>query len=90
MLLSLVPYWLSGLLSVLAVFGLIALGNTRLTATVLTYMAAFCIVGKPFNDYWGLVYTPLLALGLVHAIPAVVSLVRRAAVLPVSSSAVSQ
>jgi uncharacterized membrane protein YbhN (UPF0104 family) len=38
-------------------------------ATVALYLLAFLCVGKPFNNYWGAVYTPLMAFGLA-AVPA--------------------
>jgi hypothetical protein len=76
--LALVPYWLAAGLSVLGVFGLLTSRNVRLSVAVLAYMAAFCIVGKRFNDYWGLMYTPLLAVGLAFALPAMADLLRRA------------
>ena len=31
------------------------------------YMTAFLIVGRPENDYWGILYTPLLPLGFIGA-----------------------
>lgn len=46
--------------------------------TVSAYVVAFCFVGKPVNAYWGAVYTPLFAYGLVLAPLAVRDLVRAA------------
>jgi hypothetical protein len=42
------------------------------------YMAAFLVVGRPDNGYWGLLYAPLLPLGWVAAPFAVRDLVRSA------------
>lgn len=42
------------------------------------YMAAFLVVGRPDNGYWGLLYAPLLPLGWVAAPLAVRDLVRSA------------
>ena len=68
---SLGPDWLPALLLPLALLGLWAWPNTRALAAVLLYLLAFLIVGKPFNAYWGAVYTPLLMLGLGWVWPAV-------------------
>lgn len=78
MFLALIPCWLGAVFSVVGVFGLLAFRDIRLSASVLAYLAALCIVGKRFNDYWGLLYTPLLALGLALALPALAALLRRA------------
>ncbi len=45
-------------------------------ATVCVYLAAFLVVGKPANVYWGLVYTPLLGVGLGWAPAALADLWR--------------
>ena len=72
---ALLPYWLAAMLAVLGVFGLAVSCRFRMLATVAAYMATFSIAGKSFNDYWGLMYSPLLAIGLVHSIPAIRNLV---------------
>ena len=36
----------------------------RVGLTVAAYLLLFSVVGKPFNDYWGALYTPLMMLGL--------------------------
>jgi hypothetical protein len=46
-------------------FGVIVSGNLRLAATVWGYTLAFAVAGKPWNAYWGLMYSPLLMIGLV-------------------------
>jgi hypothetical protein len=84
---ALIPYWLGAALSVFGLFGLLMSRDLRLVAPVLVYMAAFCIVGKPFNDYWGLMYTPLLAVGLALALPVAAGLLCRAASRPAPSPA---
>ena len=33
---------------------------------VLTYLAIWLFIGRPDNDYWGLVVAPLLPLGLLQ------------------------
>jgi hypothetical protein len=44
---------------------------TRVALVVLGYLAAFAFVGNPFNDYWGAMFAPLLAYGLLPAPDAV-------------------
>jgi len=69
-LLALAPHWPSAIVLPLAVVGLIAwpgIEGRRVAATVAAYLVLFLFVGKPFNDYWGALYTPLLMLGLAFA-----------------------
>jgi hypothetical protein len=72
-LLVLAPAWVAAVLLPLSLLGLAGWrGETgwRLSLTVLTYLAAFAVVGLPNNAYWGLLITPLLALGWVALPPA--------------------
>lgn len=78
MFLAVTPYWLAGAALVLALFGAICSGDKRLATVVILYCASFAVVGKPFNDYWGLIYSPLLAVGLAFSIRAVVDLIIKA------------
>ena len=55
---------------------------TRVALTSVGYMAAFGVIGQPFNDYWGLLYTPLLPFGIVWAPAAVHDLYR--AIVPLA------
>jgi hypothetical protein len=61
------PYWLAGSVLVLALFGPLYMHDYRLFTILAFYTAAFEMVGKPFNHYWGIVYTPLLAVGLGYS-----------------------
>jgi hypothetical protein len=64
----------------LAMLGLIGWrGETgaRAALSAGAYLAAFLFIGQDFNRYWGLMYTPLLSLGLVWA-PAALSDLGRA------------
>jgi len=73
------PGWVSALYLSLALLGLIGWRGKvagRVTLTVAAYLAAFAIVGLPFNDYWGLLYAPLLPFGLVWAPAAIHDLSR--------------
>lgn len=59
--------WQTAILLPLALLGLAAWKDevaTRVSLTVAVYLPLFAVVGKPFNDYWGALYTPLMMLGL--------------------------
>lgn len=61
------PTWANGLLLPLALLGLWAWPGRKGSYAGLMVGAAlgvFAVLGKPFNGYWGALYTPLLALGL--------------------------
>ena len=63
------PDWLVLLYLSASLWGLAAwrgLGAVRVGATVGAYLLAFLVVGKPFNNYWGLLYAALLPMGLVR------------------------
>jgi hypothetical protein len=65
------PLWLSAVYLPLALLGLAAWRGwtgARLALTAGVYVAAFAVVGQPFNDYWGLMNAPLLAFGIA-AVP---------------------
>lgn len=59
------PYWLVALVLVLGVAG--ALSLPRAVLTIGLYLLLFLFVGRPENGYWGALYAPLVALGLVWA-----------------------
>lgn len=66
----LLPLWVTAIALPLSVLGLAAIPGrwSRVAlATILAYLGLFLVVGKPVNTYWGLIYTPLLALGLAWA-----------------------
>ena len=61
------PYWVTALLLPVGAFGLIAWrspGAARAALTVGAYLCLFAIVGQPFDEYWGALYTPLMMIGL--------------------------
>jgi hypothetical protein len=68
----------------LVCLGIVALAGSkngrdrRAALTVGGYTAAFLFVGAPGNNYWGMLYTPFLGLGLAAAIPVSGALVLRA------------
>ncbi len=69
---SLGPVWLPALLLPLGMLGLWAWPKGTLAlATVVVFVVLFAAVGKPFNFYWGALYTPVLMLGLGWAVAAV-------------------
>jgi hypothetical protein len=64
---ALAPLWVSAVYLPLALLGLACWegeSGRRVFATVLIFLGAFLIVGKPFDSYWGAVYTPVLMLGV--------------------------
>jgi len=75
---ALAPVWLSALLLPLGLLGaLAALPNLRAILVLVLFVAAFAIIGKPFNTYWGALFTPLMSLCVVWSLPAMRDLVRR-------------
>lgn len=75
---SLGPVWLPAVLLPLGLLGLWAWPKGTLAlATVAVFVALFAAVGKPFNYYWGALYTPVLTLGLGWAAGAVWEVVRQ-------------
>jgi hypothetical protein len=78
------PMWVSAFYLPLAILGFAGWRGeqrVRLAGTVGCYVAAFCIVGQPFNNYWGLLYAGLLPFGFVRA-PAALRDLTRAACRP--------
>ena len=79
--LALAPEPLVALIGGLGLIGLAGARHpvaARGAVIVAGYMAAFLVVGRPDNSYWGLLYAPILPLGLVLCPPAVRDLWRRA------------
>jgi hypothetical protein len=67
-LLSLAPSWLAAVLLPLGLFGLIAWQRgERAALTGAAYVLLFAVVGKPFNAYWGALFTPVMMLGVAWA-----------------------
>lgn len=76
------PLWVSAVLLPLGVLGLLAWPGTadsRIALTTSAYLLAFAFVGRPVNEYWGAMYTPLLTLGLPWAALAIADLLRAVA-----------
>lgn len=79
------PQWVLALAMPAAMLGLVAWrGPTglRAAATVGTYMCAFLIAGRACNFYWGMLYAPLLSLGLAYSPWALLDLLRSAGIIP--------
>lgn len=75
------PLWATAVFLPIAVVGLFGARTEEgrfLAATVLAYLAAFSLVGAPFNFYWGFLTSPMLALGIAGAPAAFSRLVREA------------
>jgi hypothetical protein len=81
--------WAAAVLAPLALVGAFAWrdpGGLRLAAVLLGYTMGFFVIGRPENNYWGLLVAPLMAVGLSRAPLAVCDLIRRTlAVEPVVS-----
>ena len=78
------PPWVPALLLPPALLGLLFWADDRETGVgrrtalvVLGYVAAFCVVGRMNNDYWGLLLAPLWPLGLIQADRVVAGLLAR-------------
>ena len=73
------PAWLTALAVPIALAGAAGwdspLGR-RLAAVLLAYVAAFAVIGRPENFYWGLMFTPLLPLGFARACRGLAGLLR--------------
>ena len=68
----LMPLWISAFFLPVSCLGLARMvsngGTGRLVGwTVAVYLAAFSVVGNPFNFYWGFTTAPLLAMGVGYA-----------------------
>jgi hypothetical protein len=74
---SLFPAWLPAIFLPLGLLGLWAAPQPRAFAAVAAYVAAFLVIGKGFNAYWGALYTPLLMLGIGWSWPALRDLLKR-------------
>jgi len=68
--LLLAPHWVTAIILPLVLLGLAGwrgqLGS-RVAATVGIYILAYLFVGLPYNQYWGLMYTNVMLLGLLYA-----------------------
>jgi hypothetical protein len=66
----LTPWWIDSVLiplSLIGLWGWRADFRTRAFLTMGVYICAFLIAGRSDNYYWGLMYAPLMPLGLIHA-----------------------
>lgn len=63
------PYWVAGIVLPIALLGLTRLPLAGITVAL--YLLVFLLFGRPENDYWGAIYAPLVAMGLIFAPSAV-------------------
>jgi hypothetical protein len=73
----LTPIWLDAVLLPLAVLSLWGWqGNigTRAALTISIYVLLFLVSGRNDNYYWGLMYAPMMAIGLIYAPPCLADL----------------
>jgi hypothetical protein len=64
------PAWLTAVLVPAALAGAATWSTSpgrRLAVTLVAYVLALAVVGRPENFYWGLMFAPLLPLGLARA-----------------------
>jgi hypothetical protein len=81
------PGWVLALYVSFALLGLAGWRSERgvlATSTVFVYLAAFCVVGNPYNGYWGLLFVPILPFGVVRAPTVFADLYRSVAKAPAS------
>jgi hypothetical protein len=67
---SLAPTWVVASVVILSAIGLAGCRDrwvSRVALVVLGYLAAITVVGRPDNEYWGVLWAPLLPLGLALA-----------------------
>ena len=73
------PNWVVAVVLPMALLGLAgwrgAVGS-RVALTLFAYYGAYLIGGRMDNSYWGMIYTMLIPLGLLFAVPSVVDLLR--------------
>lgn len=65
------PWWLAAGYLALVLYGIAtfeAPDGARVQATLVAYLAAFLLVGKSFNTYWGFVVAPLAGLAFGQAV----------------------
>jgi hypothetical protein len=62
---------------VLGLFGWRDAGALRVALVLCGYLAAFAVVGRAYNDYWGAIFAPLLPVGFI-ALPESLRDLRRA------------
>lgn len=86
--LLLLPQWVTALFVALALAG-VSIWNTpaqtRLGCAVLGYCAAFSMVGQEFNQYWGSMYAPLLALAAGRSAHCLARLWKQATLQPATA-----
>jgi hypothetical protein len=89
--LLILPLWIAAIVLPLSFLGLLewrAKAARRMILTVAVYLATFSVIGKPFNDYWGLMYAPILSFGLPWvpaAIKDLIQAIRPQAIKPLQS-----
>jgi hypothetical protein len=79
--LSVLPLWTTAVILPLALLGWSARGDhftDRVALMLLAFVLAFMLVGRPDNEYWGLMLAPLILAGLAFAPAAIMTLTRSA------------
>jgi hypothetical protein len=84
------PAWAIAVLLPFVLLGLAGFREpaaTRAALIVFGYLAVFTVVGRPFNEYWGAIYAPLLTWGFIAAPASVRDLARALRGRPAVSTA---
>lgn len=74
----LLPLWTAAVGAVVVLAALWAPATGHLKMVVITYMLGFCIVGQPFNNYWGLMTGPTWGLAIAYGLRGLHRLIRSA------------
>lgn len=75
--LLLLPQWVTALFFVLCLVGVVGWRSAiglRVGLALALYVLAFSVVGRPYNQYWGLIFAPLACLGAGRGIHVLVDL----------------
>jgi hypothetical protein len=72
------PLWTAAIAAVVVLASLWSPADRHLKAVVGLYLAGFCVVGQPFNTYWGLMTGPTWGVAAVYGLMGLRHLVREA------------
>ncbi len=75
------PYWLTAIYFSVGMVGVIGWRSEwgiRVSLVVAAYLAFFFVAGQPFNNYWGILISPLMGIEVVAGVMGLRVLVRRA------------
>ncbi len=73
------PHWVVAVVLPLALLGIVGWNGAagfRGALTLGAYCAAYLIAGRANNAYWGMMYAPLVSIGLLYALPSIIDLAK--------------